>query len=256
MFKIYPYLLCLFFLSVHIGLYAQEEGTAMDTIIQGPYMQEGIHDDEDFYQDNSYFQPRLAPSKVSERRIEEEKVLAIKAEDEYWYADLEPKKDQAKKKEPGFFQSDLAKTLFWILITGGFVALLIWFLASGNISLFRRKARVHSLKQVGSTEEEDIFSLDYEMEIQKAINANDYRYAIRLMYLQVMKEMAERNIIKYSPEKTNSDYLFQLFKSRYYQPFFTLTRHFDYTWYGHFQISPAAFRQVQNDFSSFKQQLN
>lgn len=247
--KFISYLFFLIILTISFPALAQEEGEVYDTEIY-----EGI--DEDQQGSDSYFKTKEPPQKIGERTIDEEKVLGIKKEDDYWYADLHPVKKKEKPEQKSFIQQDFVKTLFWILLIGGFVALLIWFLASGNISLFKKQYRVQEQVEAGSEEEEDIFSLKYETDIQKAINTGNYRLAVRLLYLQTLKEMAERNIIKYSPEKTNSDYLFQLGKSRYYKSFFRLTRHFDYTWYGHFMLTAESFQSIQNEFSSFKQQLN
>jgi hypothetical protein len=80
--------------------------------------------------------------------------------------------------------------------------------------------------------------------------------AVRLMYLRTLRDLSLRNVINYTHEKTNTDYLFQLSGSPYYKNFFRLTRDFDYTWYGHFPLSQESFSLIQNDFNSFKQQLS
>lgn len=249
MVRCFSYLLVFFLLSPVLSLYGQDN----DTLIPQEEIEEMEEIDDEY---GSYFNPREQPAKIAERTIDEEKVLAIKKEDDYWYADLHPEKEKPEPDQKSFLQSDFAKTIFWILLTGAFVALLIWFLASGNINLFRRKSGIYESSQDLAEEEEDIFGINYEQEIQKAVNEKNFRLAVRLLYLQVLKEMAERNIIKYSHEKTNSDYVFQLNKSRYYKTFFTLTRHFEYTWYGQFAITAETYQLVQKDFSSFKQQLN
>ena len=221
------------------------------------YFEPGFEsEDEELPQENDlYFKPRVDPKKVTEQKISEEKVLAIKNEEDYWYADLHPSKKEPKPRKNNAGINNQWNTFFWILLVGGFIALIVWFLTSGNINLFRRAPKVYQEDQ-DMDNEEDIFEVEYEREIQNAVNAGNFRLAVRLMYLQTLKEMSERNIIRYSNEKTNSDYLFQLAKSRHYKSFFRLTRHFDYIWYGQFVLSPEAFQSVQKDFSSFKQQLN
>ncbi len=104
--------------------------------------------------------------------------------------------------------------------------------------------------------DEDIFALNYEREIGKAVAEKNFRLAVRLLYLRTLKELSERNIIEYRHEKTNSDYLNGLFGGNYYQSFFRLTRNFEYTWYGGFPLSEEAYQMMQTDFFNFKSGLH
>jgi len=196
--------------------------------------------------------------KIQGRKIPEADVNAVKADDAYWYVNEVPAREKKKTKKPGksIFDTGWYKTLFWIVLTGGFLALLIWFLATSNIRLFRKKPG--SISDDASDEEpaENIFELNFEKEIQKAIDAKNYRMAVRLMYLQTLKELSVRNLINYTHEKTNSDYLFQLAGTFYYKNFFRLTRDFEYVWYGHFTLSDESFSFIRNDFINFKTQIS
>ncbi|MGZ8537630.1 MAG: hypothetical protein ACXWV9_05160 [Flavisolibacter sp.] len=142
-----------------------------------------------------------------------------------------------------------------MIIIGGFVAVLVWYLASSNISLFRKRSAPISLDE-DEILTEDIFKIKYEKEIQSAIVSQNFRLAIRLMYLRTLRELSDRQLIQFTQEKTNSDYLNQLSNTKYYRHFFQLTREFEYTWYGKFQLSQEAFGSVEKDFNDFKQQLS
>ena len=56
-------------------------------------------------------------------------------------------------------------------------------------------------------------------------------------------------------ERTNSDYLAQLYNTSYYKNFFRLTRNFEYVWYGKFDISAEAFQMIQQDYKNLKEQV-
>jgi hypothetical protein len=195
----------------------------------------------------------------------------LKSEKDYWYINQTPPRERAtsppsenqkgkKEREErsqsrGLFNIPWLNVLFWIILIGGFVALLVWFLATSDIRLFRKKTSdVQEPVEEESTE--NIFDINFEKEIHKAVSSNNFRLAVRLMYLRTLKDLSDRNIINYTNEKTNSDYLFQLTGSPYYKNFFRLTRNFEYTWYGQFELSPNSFALIQNDFLSFKQQLS
>jgi hypothetical protein len=144
--------------------------------------------------------------------------------------------------------------VLWIIIVGAFIAVLVWFLIASDIKLFRKKAKTFQSPD-DITITEDIFSINYEEELQKAIVDQNYRLGVRLMYLHVLRLLSEKNIIEYKIERTNSDYLLQLFNTSYYKDFFRLTRNFEYVWYGKFDISPAAFEIIRQDHSKIKSRL-
>lgn len=206
------------------------------------------------------FKEVSSAGRVDVRSIPNQEVQKVKSDEEYWYANLTPprkkKETESSAKTGSISDKSWFNTLFWIIVIGGFLALLIWFLATSNVSLFRRKVKTPDGENPVEIETENIFEIKFEREIQKAIDVGNFRLAVRLMYLQTLKDLSLRNLITYTHEKTNTDYLFQLAGSSYYKTFFRLTRSFDYTWYGHFPLSQERFSVIQNDFNSFKQQLS
>jgi len=199
------------------------------------------------------------------RKLSDSSVSRVKRDEDYWYANLVPEKNKKEQEarssdsknnteKKSVSDSGWFNTLFWIIIVGGFVAILIWYLRSSDIHLFRKPSKVVS-DTGDETITEDIFELDYDKEIAAAIAAQNFRLATRLMYLRTLRELSDRGLIQYKNERTNSDYLFQLAGTSFYNDFFRLTRDFEYTWYGEFALSTEAFAIVQKDFSSFKQKL-
>lgn len=144
------------------------------------------------------------------------------------------------------------QTLMWIIIIGGFAGAIIWYLANNNVGLFRKKEK----KLVNPDEEgdipENIFAINYQQEIDKAAAQGNYRLAIRLMYLRLLRNLSERNIIQYKQDKTNFDYLMQLQSTSYYRDFFRVTRHYEYSWYGEFNVSPDAYSIIRHEFDHFE----
>jgi hypothetical protein len=216
---------------------------------------------------------------VQFRTIPDTTVNRVRKDEDYWYANLPTsKKNNGKAKaentESGkhggssgsaknekddtetesVFERGWFNVLFWVIIVGGFAGALLWYLSSTNIRLFR-KAPAAIDTQEEEAVSEDIFELDYNKQIDAAVRSQNYRLATRLMYLQTLKELADRELIQYKKEKTNSDYLFQLSGTKYYKDFFRLTRDFEYTWYGDFQLNQEAFTIVQKNFTTFKQQM-
>lgn len=192
---------------------------------------------------------------VDEKKIPQQKIDKLKADDDYWYANTTPLKKEEEKPSGDSTDSSWLGSLLWILILASFIAAVIWYLASSNIGLFRRAPKSLKPEEEETEITENIFELNYEKEIGKAVEAKNYRLAVRLWYLRTLKDMADRNIINYTREKTNSDYLLTLFGGRYYRDFFRITRNFEYTWYGQFPLTEEGYRLMQNDFTQFKNSM-
>jgi len=171
-------------------------------------------------------------------------------DDDFWYANTTFAK---KKKNTGSRNSTFYQSFLWVLAIGGFIAFLIIFLGNSNISLFRRSKSMEEIESELGTE--DIFGINYNREIEKAIASGDYRLAVRLLYLQLLRGMSDRNIIQYSHERTNLDYLMQVRHASWYQQFFRITRNYEYVWYGLFEVDQHKFEAINKDVKSLERQM-
>ncbi len=194
---------------------------------------------------------------VEVKKLPPQTVDNLKKDDDYWYADLEPNKPKPKKyKPPPSISTGWLRPLFWVIIIGGLIAGVIWFLANNDVRLFGKPSKKIDTDEESEEElTDDIFAINYEKEIRRAEDAGNYRLAVRLMYLRTLRELSDRSLIDYRYGKTNSDYVSALYGGKHYKPFFSLTRTFDYTWYGQFPLSPENYKQVAADFMAFKNGL-
>ncbi|MEM6805309.1 MAG: DUF4129 domain-containing protein [Bacteroidota bacterium] len=103
--------------------------------------------------------------------------------------------------------------------------------------------------------EEDIQKLDTKALIAKAVAEGNYRLAIRLNYLDILKKLDEKNWISWRRNKTNQDYVQELRKSKHAQEFAHLTRQFDISWYGDFSISKELYEQIEPGFQGFYRKI-
>lgn len=181
-------------------------------------------------------------------------VDSLKNDDAFWYAKakLEKKKEQRQvnSRAPRW-----VKSLVWTIVIGGFLAALIWYLTSSNILIFAKRQK--KINPIAREEliSEDIFSINYQREIEKAVAAENYRLAVRLMFLKLLRDLSNKKIIQFRSERTNLEYLTQLSPTVYYNDFFRLTRNYEYAWYGKFDVSREAFGAIKNDFENFDRQL-
>jgi hypothetical protein len=126
-----------------------------------------------------------------------------------------------------------------------------------------RLLRVDALRMFYGTPEkqsyevftEDIHALDFEKLIHDAIQQQEYRAAIRLLFLQALKLLADRHLIDWRPGKTNHDYVGELSASSLKKGFRELNYYFEYAWYGNFPINTPLFEKVNRLYAEWKAQI-
>ncbi|MBS1563375.1 MAG: DUF4129 domain-containing protein [Bacteroidetes bacterium] len=137
------------------------------------------------------------------------------------------------------------------------VAIIIYailkFTGMSGIGLFTRNKKSEPLKYEVS--EEDIYAIDFPKMIAEAAVVKNYRLAIRLLYLQTLRKLADGELIRWKINKTNDTYVQELYGGKYYETFSWLTRTYDYVWYGHFSVQEQQFKEAQQHFQTFQQQL-
>ena len=202
----------------------------------------------------------ITAMEARERIIPDTVLQRLRSDEVFWYANAELKKAVLVKKEKtrwllqDWFAQEWFRGLLWALITISFVAVLFLFLLKSNIQLFRKAPVV-----IQTGEEvplsKDIFSIAYEAELQNAVAQKNFRLAVRLHYLQTLALLAGKGLLQYKEESTNSDYLLQLYNTPHYALFKKLTLHFEYAWYGQFEVGPDAYRNIETDFTNFKNSM-
>jgi len=256
------------------GGIVQAQDDDYDTVMVAPPVFDSVGSIEDLVEDSyqsetekvNHFDPVYSydKSQVTPRPVDGNTVNQMRKDGDFWYVNEAPQKEQPKPQpqqtNSSSWLNDLVKkewfrNLLWVLVVGGFLAVLIWFIVSSDIQLFRRQSPAMTKQEEDDLVNQSIFDINYDQEIHRAIAAQNYRLAIRLLYLQTLKRLSEENIINYKQERTNNDYVMQLFNTGYYKDFFRLTRHFEYAWYGQFPVAPASFEVIKTDFNSFKQRF-
>jgi len=94
---------------------------------------------------------------------------------------------------------------------------------------------------------ENIHELDFPAQLRAAEEAGNLRLAVRLGYLALLKQLTDRNLIAWQPDKTNHAYLRELASQRpaLRPPFAEATRQFEYVWYGELPLTPALYAEVR-----------
>jgi hypothetical protein len=142
-----------------------------------------------------------------------------------------------------------------------FAILIIILVIVGLVYVILRLLRVDALSILYSNQNskpdfsvlhEDIHAMDFEKLVNEALQRKEYRTAIRLLFLQALKLLADRHHILWQPGKTNHDYLEELQAGQLKTGFNELNFYFEYAWYGNFSVNEALYLKVHDLFKSWR----
>lgn len=124
---------------------------------------------------------------------------------------------------------------------------------TGVRGLFFEKTKDQSLPF--EENEANIHFIDFDRMIAEAVGQGQYRRAVRLFYLRTLKQLSDRQLIEWRPDKTNHDYLREWKRPDIEPGFRQLTVLFEYICYGDFGIDHERFEQTQKAFRDFEAQI-
>lgn len=199
------------------------------------------------------------PSAIQVREMNKSKLADFRKEKDFSYTHNIP--ETAKKKNTAKTDLPVRETpnidlmpmwnIFVISIVCLCIFLILWGVFGRQISqIFFKTASPLSADE--DKMEQDIKLADFDTLISNAVKENEYRKAVRMLYLEALKVLTINQWILWKPNKTNQDYLNELQLSPFKQAFSDLTLQFEYIWYGDFPVNEAVFQQTKNTFQDFK----
>ncbi len=204
------------------------------------------------------------------RMVPDSLVQQLKQDEAFWYVDkdLQQKKRQEKKQQPSnwwqrmleglldFISNPIIRQLLFYGVIFLFVLGVAWFLINNQMNILgRSKQRIRPLRTTDTNEETTIHA-DLDKALGNAETAGAYRLAIRLRYLQLLKRLSELQLIQYREDATNMEYLTQLYGHSGYPLFFSLTRHYEYAWYGEALVTRDIYNRLSADFVALQKILS
>lgn len=163
------------------------------------------------------------------------------------YSDDQTKKSEVQKndkeEQPAYKVSQ--QTLRLIAFAVLFCLLLLILLRAFGVQLFVGKKRQQA-EQTFSTETimENAPATAWDRRLQDAIEQSNYRLAVRIYYLMIIKELSAQQLIHWQKEKTNFDYVSELRNTSSYSGFREATLLFEQVWYGELNVSKPRFDEL------------
>jgi Domain of unknown function (DUF4129) len=148
----------------------------------------------------------------------------------------------------------LLEYLGLLLGLGALIFFILKLVGIDMFNIFRRKPVIINVPYSESLE--NIHEIDFDTALESAISQHNYRLAVRLLYLNCLKQLSDATLINWQPDKTNSVYLTELHNTRQYPAFKLLTRQFEYIWYGEFPIDGSVFQNINVTFQKFNKDIS
>lgn len=121
------------------------------------------------------------------------------------------------------------------------VLLLVWFVYKKRPELFMRTGK----KTIAYTVHEDtIYGVDFDTEIKSALARKDYKEAVRLLYLQTLKMLSDKELIDWQLYKTPTQYIYEVKSESQRNLFRDLTNSFLRVRYGNFEATEQLFHEM------------
>ena len=138
------------------------------------------------------------------------------------------------------FGSNFAEEYSELILIGIAILILIligWFVYKKHPELFTY-SRKNALPY--TVEEDTIYGVDFAKGITDALSRHDYREAVRLLYLQTLKQLSDEGRIDWQLYKTPTQYINEVRLPAFRQ----LTHHFLRVRYGNFEATEALFHTM------------
>jgi len=88
------------------------------------------------------------------------------------------------------------------------------------------------------------------------LSQENYKQALRIIFLMVLKRLNAREIIRWKKNKTNAHYLREIKDQELRTPYRRLSHAFDAARYGNYQVSKLAFERLRGEFDQIQNHLN
>ncbi len=147
----------------------------------------------------------------------------------------------------GLFSAGFAQ-VFLFALAALLIGVVLMLLIRNNILKGNKnikKKRVFSVEEA----EENIHESDLERLLREYLLKGDFRSCIRVYYLMVLRELSEKEWIRWKKDKTNREYLVEMRTRPVHKGFLELTRAFEYAWYGDAEVPEKDFKLIQPHFA-------
>ncbi|MFT6337272.1 MAG: hypothetical protein ACI86M_001375 [Saprospiraceae bacterium] len=158
------------------------------------------------------------------------------------------KKKEIKERE-SLNLGGLGTALQYLLYLGIIIlVVVILVMVFSNITL---EKKLDAIAPLDLEDVEDIETIDAKSGLEIALDAENYREAVRMLFIQLLQVLVIDESIAWKPKKTNRDYLREMSDHEKVAHFRILVMAYERVWYGSEEIDRPFFDHLRKDFERF-----
>lgn len=261
-------LLLWFCCCLTVTLQAQsEEEDSLVLVLQAQVAEEDSAETTFTITDEGHGDKTVAPESLStSSSYRDGKVEVRKFDDASWRKVVGSTNFEEKAEEEKVEETQLRDRTAWAPWTGTFLRVISYVIMIGIglliIYYVLRNTRIEAMPVKKTVREdiskpvENIEEFEISRALQTAIEQGDFRLAVRIYYLGLLKNLNEGGKIEWKKDKTNLDYLAELFtKSYLYPEIRAVTVLYERVWYGERRVTSESFAWITTEFESLDQKM-
>lgn len=229
-----------------------EEGEFSEQTPEDEYEEEGSSIDHNLVKpEETHALKNFQDEKLYHEGFDESKWRDVVGENDF----RQDAPDPPNIRMPGMsWAGDLLKAVGYGVIIA--IVLLLLYFVFKNIKL-NKKVKQAGVTPFASHDDEDIREMDIPSMLQKALAEKNFKLAVRLYFLLLLRNLHDAGHIKWEKDKTNRDYLTELFsKENLYDDVRKLTLHYEEVWYGDHHFPEASLLSLISRFKSLQDKIN
>lgn len=147
-------------------------------------------------------------------------------------------------------------TTILVIVAGFLLVVCILVLLRADIrAIFSRRSKEIKQDLAMTSFDVDIHGVDFIQRIAEAEGRGDYKLAVRLWFLRILKSLSDKDQVFFRPDKTNYDYYIELRGTAHQPAFRELSLVYDHIWYGDFPVDEKMYRQAEELFQKFNRRV-
>ena len=162
--------------------------------------------------------------------------------DDYTYEESSPPPSTSAPSASGL--GALGYIFMGLFIVG--LAVLIYYMFINAPRDGKKISAIQDIEEVNPTE---IPLTELQRLLQEALANGDYRGAVRIYFIFIIRDLAEKRWIAWEKEKTNMHYLREMTGKPEFDDFNRSVSYFEIIWYGKREIDSSKFEQVKPNFT-------
>lgn len=135
------------------------------------------------------------------------------------------------------------------------LAVLIYFVISEKILLQSPKKNAGTSHPTLDNFDEETPESHLERLLREARKEKYFAAAVRIRFILLLRFLNDKNLVRFSIDKTNRKYLDELYKNECFEDFKKLVLIFENVWYGKLALNQQDFNQIDSLFNLFTQRF-